>query len=115
MFGGTGGGGVYRGTPYVAATPEPALLPGVAARLGRNYPNPFNPLTTIPFALPRAALVRLTVHDLAGRLVSVLVDGALGAGEHEVRWEAKSTASGVYLYRLQVDGAAGTRTMTLVR
>ncbi len=74
-------------------------------RLGNNYPNPFNPTTTIPFTLPEAERVRLAVYDIKGRLIRVLADRRFSRGGHTVRWDGRDArgnevASGVYFYRL---------------
>ena len=83
--------------------------------LDANYPNPFNPATTIRFAVPRAGLVRLAVYDVLGRRVDELVDGILDAGWHAVRWDAAGLPSGVYLYRLEAGSFQETKTMILVK
>ena len=83
--------------------------------LESNYPNPFNPSTSIAFALPSAAQARLAVYDLLGREVAVLVDGAMQAGRHEVRFDAGSLASGMYLYSLDAGQERLTRTMLLMK
>lgn len=83
--------------------------------LAQNSPNPFNPSTRIAFELPRPAWVRLSVIDLLGREVAVLVEGQRSAGRHEVDWHGAGLSAGVYLYRLAGDGTVQTRTMTLLR
>ncbi len=88
--------------------------------LGRNYPNPFNPHTTIGFDLADAADVRLSVFDVRGRLVDTPVDGPLAAGKHEIAWTGKNRQggdlpSGVYTYRLDVGAHSSARKMTLLR
>ena len=70
--------------------------------LEQNYPNPFNPSTTIRYALPKSSVVRLSVYDLLGREVSILVNERKDAGVHSARFDARNLSSGVYLYRLQV-------------
>ena len=70
--------------------------------LGQNYPNPFNPSTTIKYELPRSCEVRLSVCDILGREVSVLVNERRNAGYHEVRFDGSGLSSGVYFYRMQV-------------
>lgn len=65
-----------------------------------NYPNPFNPSTTIPFDLPRAGKVSLVVYDVSGREVATLIDRWEPAGGHATRWNAGGLASGLYLARL---------------
>ena len=96
------------------ALAERASVPASFA-LGGNYPNPFNPTTTIPFALPEAADVTLAVYDLLGRRVAVLVEGEMAAGRHEAVFEAGHLSSGVYLIRMQSAGFSQVRRMTLVK
>ena len=79
--------------------------------LGSNYPNPFNPQTTIGYTLPQTATVSLRIYDVLGREVACLVEGEHGAGYHEAVWQAGRFASGVYLYRLMVEAADGARTL----
>jgi hypothetical protein len=86
--------------------------PTVASQivLQQNYPNPFNPSTTIKFELPGASHVTMSVYDMVGREVSVLVNETSEAGIHEVKFDGSNLASGVYVYRLQVrplDSAIG--------
>lgn len=83
--------------------------------LGANYPNPFNPATTIPFTLREAAHVKLAVYDLLGRTMAVLVDEVRPAGAQQVTWQAAGFPSGVYLCRLEAAGEAQTRSLTLFK
>ena len=85
-----------------------------------NYPNPFNPATTISYELVRPSHVRLEVYDAAGRLVRVLVDANKDAGRHQVVWDGldglgERTASGVYFYRLRAGEVDLARKMVLLR
>ncbi|MEM8486535.1 MAG: T9SS type A sorting domain-containing protein [Bacteroidota bacterium] len=80
-----------------------------------NYPNPFNPQTTIRFGLNSTAQVNLQVYDMTGRLVSTLVSGTLDAGNHEVTFEAADLPSGMYVYRLATPDAQVTRLMSLLK
>lgn len=84
-------------------------------QLQANFPNPFNPVTTIRFGLPDAAPVRLVVYDMLGREVKVLVDGALASGFHDIAFEAGDLASGMYLYRLETPTGVLVRPMTLLK
>ena len=93
---------------------ESEELPAEVMLLG-NYPNPFNPETTISYALPQGAEVRLAVYDLLGHEVAVLVDGSQSAGQHTVRFDGGDLPSGSYAYRLQVGEEVVARTMTLVK
>jgi photosystem II stability/assembly factor-like uncharacterized protein len=81
--------------------------------LDQNYPNPFNPMTTIGYDLPRRTQVNLTVFDLTGRKVAILVDGIEDLGRHERPFHTANLASGVYLFRLSTDGFVQTRKMVL--
>ena len=102
-----------------------SAVPPADARTGcilhPAWPNPFNPATTIAYEVPSPTAVRLTVHDVAGRLVRTLVAGeTVGAGRHEVVWNGRdatgrAAAAGVYLCRLQAAGQALTRRLTLVK
>ena len=84
-------------------------------RLHANYPNPFNPRTTIPYALAEAGPVRLAVYDLLGREVARLVDRVQPAARHEVSFAAGHLPSGVYIYRLETDHGIWTRQLTLLK
>ncbi len=67
-----------------------------------NYPNPFNPQTTIAFDLARAGEVLVSIYSAEGKLIATLVEGAMRAGEHKIVWDAKGVASGVYFAELRV-------------
>lgn len=97
-----------------AALAAKAALPMALALEGAS-PNPFYPATEIGFALPEARHVRLAVYDLLGREVTRLVDGALAAGRHRVRFEAGDLPSGTYLYRIEAGGEVEVRRMTLLK
>jgi uncharacterized lipoprotein YddW (UPF0748 family) len=87
-------------------------------RLEQNYPNPFNPETVIGFQLSGAHMgtpVRLSVYDVLGREVAVLVDGPIPAGSHSVTFDASALSSGVYLYVLSAGDQRVSRTMTLMK
>jgi hypothetical protein len=102
LFAGTTEAGVWRRplSEMITSAEERKPLP-VDFRLAQNYPNPFNPSTTIKYELPKSTVVRLSVFDMLGREVCVLVDERRDAGVHEVKFDGSSLASGVYLYRLQ--------------
>lgn len=73
-------------------------------RLEQNFPNPFNPSTTISFSLPSPSFVTLQIFNLLGQEVATIVSGELGTGSHALQWNADGAASGVYYYRLQALG-----------
>ncbi len=88
--------------------------------LQQNYPNPFNPRTRIAFSLGTSERARVEVYDVAGRLVSVLVDEELEAGEHSAEWNGTDSsgndvASGTYFVRMLTGGSVAERKMVLMR
>ena len=72
--------------------------------LYQNFPNPFNPETTIRFFLPKDAKVTLKIFDVLGQEVQTLIDQRLTQGDHRINWHAKNIAGGIYFYRLEADG-----------
>jgi hypothetical protein len=86
-----------------------------ATALRQNYPNPFNPTTTVDFTLKSAEFVTLTVFDLLGREVAVLLRGQKAAGTYSVRFEGAALASGMYFCRLEAGKYTATRKMLLLR
>ncbi|MCC5925147.1 MAG: family 10 glycosylhydrolase [Bacteroidetes bacterium] len=83
--------------------------------LEQNFPNPFNPTTSIRFHLPETSYVELTVYDLTGRVVSVIDRGMRSSGTHQVNFDATNLTSGMYLYRLEAAGTTLTGKMTLIK
>jgi hypothetical protein len=94
------------------AEPQSAFPAGPELR--QNYPNPFNPETSIGFTLPRRSHVKLDIFDSLGRIVKNLVDEVMPPGKHEVKFTADGKSSGVYFYRLSVDGRTANRKMILL-
>jgi hypothetical protein len=84
-------------------------------RLFDNYPNPFNPSTTIGFRLPLDSDVSLSVFNTLGQRVALLVEGRVEAGYHRVVFDASHLASGLYVYRLQAGGFLSTKRMVLLK
>jgi endonuclease I len=106
--------------PAMYATTGVGEEPVTAFRLGRNVPNPFNPMTTIRFELPRDASVLIEVYSVNGRLVKVLADGEYAAGGHGVTWDGRDStgsrvASGVYFYAMRSGGFEACRKMVLMK
>lgn len=94
--------------------------PVLETRLGRNYPNPFNPRTAIEFSLASAELVTLAVYDAGGRLVRTLVKDRLQSGPHTYTWSGRDDAgqriaSGVYFYRLRAGEYRATGKMVMLQ
>ncbi|MBN1884784.1 MAG: T9SS type A sorting domain-containing protein [Candidatus Krumholzibacteriota bacterium] len=112
---------VYRFAGEVTGVETGGGLPPCAGpRLGRNYPNPFNPSTTITFELPRDARVDLSIYDVRGGHVRTVAGGLLAAGHREARWDGRDEAgnavnSGVYFCRLTACDRTLTRKLVLLR
>ena len=116
---------------YVPGSATPLITPSTGTsvddldetpngfKLQQNYPNPFNPTTTISFNLPKAVDVKLTVYNLLGQRVAVLINNEIRtAGEHSVQWNGSDASgnvvsSGVYVYRLETEDFVKSRSMLL--
>lgn len=83
--------------------------------LAPNYPNPFNGSTTFLFSIPTTTKVRLSVLNLLGQEIAVLVDDMRNAGSYSIQWDATTQASGVYFYQLKADRFCLVRKMIMVR
>ncbi|MCB2199284.1 T9SS type A sorting domain-containing protein [bacterium] len=110
---------VISDTLFEVSAPEERAQP-LEWSLDANYPNPFNPSTTIRYTVPQTANVKLAVYNLLGQRVATLVDGNRMAGRHSVVWNGTSlgglpVASGLYFYTLEGDGFVQTRKMLLVK
>jgi len=116
---GTSGSGVFLSTNFRISTAIEDEVVGseipTSFNLEANYPNPFNPQTTIPFSVQATGQVRLAVYDMLGREIGLLVDGQLAAGQHQITWEAGDRPSGSYLVRMDAGGQTFTRTMVLLK
>ena len=85
-----------------------------------NYPNPFNPVTTLRYDLPEDALVNITIYDIMGRIVRTLINSQQNAGFKSIQWNATNDAgsplsAGLYLYKIQADYLVQTRKMVLLK
>ncbi len=104
-------------TPWVrlqsALGDEPGFMPQEFAI--EAFPNPFNPLTTIDFALPQQTQAKVVIHNLAGQEVAVLHDGPLAAGVHRVQWNGADMASGTYFAVLQTPGTERITKLLLLK
>jgi hypothetical protein len=91
-----------------------ADIPADYALLG-NYPNPFNPITTISFAIPAATKLNLSIYDITGRKVATLLEGPYQAGIYRTAFNGSSYSSGVYFYCLQADNFNKVGKMVLLK
>ncbi|HLX12773.1 MAG TPA: FlgD immunoglobulin-like domain containing protein, partial [Bacteroidota bacterium] len=88
--------------------------------LANNYPNPFNPTTTIHYSVPNTAKISLAIYNVLGQEVRMLVDGNISAGYHDVVWDGKdnhgnTVQSGVFFYRLETGSMAIVKKMLLIK
>jgi hypothetical protein len=83
--------------------------------LAQNYPNPFNPVTKISFAIPKSGLVTLKVFDVLGKEVASLVNSQKNAGSYIVDFDASNLTSGIYFYKLEVNGFVDTKKMMVIK
>lgn len=87
----------------------------VGYHLGVNYPNPFNPSTSVPFGVGDSSRVTLKVYDILGREAATLVDGVKQPGEYSAKWQAKDLPAGVYVIRMTGGRFQSVRKMVLIR
>jgi hypothetical protein len=104
--------------PYTSTPQDNA--PGLVTRLNNNYPNPFNPTTTISFDLAKPGKVSLRVFNVRGQEVKMIASGEYGSGKHHIVWDGRDSrntpvASGVYFYRLETNGYTQTRKMLMMK
>jgi hypothetical protein len=83
--------------------------------LSQNFPNPFNPVTQIRYAVPHDSRVRLQIFNLLGQLVSTLVDEQQAPAYYQVRWDASRMASGIYVYRIQAGDFMQSNKLVLLK
>jgi len=102
-------------SPVIISLSGESLKEGEIARLEQNFPNPFNPTTTIPYILPETANVRLDVYNINGQLVQTLVNESQSEGRYEVSLEGSGLSSGVYIYRLIVGNFVDIKKLMLIK
>lgn len=93
---------------------EEDILPDKFA-IAQNYPNPFNPTTTIKYDVPSKSIVNISIYDILGRLVKVLVNEQVEPGHHQIVFNASNIASGVYFYNMRTDNFTVTKKMLLLK
>jgi alpha-amylase len=111
---------IYEFDAATGVDPGDSVPPRTGLHLEQNHPNPFNPSTTIRYALPERAHVRLGVYDVTGALVATLLDDQLPQGRHEITWrgcddQGRSLPSGAYFCRIAVGNNLETRQMMLIK
>ena len=113
-YGGPGAIELWDYQEDVPGKPGTLVQPATIA-LRQNYPNPFNPTTTIEFTLPFPQEIQLIVYNILGQQVQLLADRPYSAGVHQIAFDGRMLASGIYIYRLQSDDQMLTRKMVLVK
>ncbi len=84
-------------------------------KLLQNYPNPFNPDTKISYSLPKTEKVTLTIYNLHGQTIDIVIDEKQAAGNYQIIWDAGNLSSGIYFYELKVKGFCQKKKMLLLR
>ena len=105
----------YRRGKFVQTSVENETEVPKDVRLSQNYPNPFNPVTKINYRLPNSQYVNITVYDVFGREVIVLVNERKQAGEYEAEWNATGLASGIYFYKIMTGTTILTKKALLIK
>ena len=85
-----------------------------------NYPNPFNPITTIEYSIPQDCFINITIYNIKGQKVKQLVNNQITLGKHSIVWKGKDdnnkpVTSGIYLYKLKTDNFEKTKKMILMK
>jgi flagellar hook assembly protein FlgD len=83
--------------------------------LNPAYPNPFNPITTIEYGLPKDSQVSITVYDMLGRIVKELINEKQSAGFHSIKWDASDLSNGLYLVKMAAGKYQKSQKVMLVK
>jgi hypothetical protein len=112
------------GTPVHSRTVSLSVITGINIsgtevpdkfNLYQNYPNPFNPTTQIRFDIAKAGLVKLSVYDITGKLVSTLNNTYHYAGKYNIEFDAKNFSSGIYFYKIETTDFTSIKKMILLK
>jgi hypothetical protein len=93
---------------------EPGLIP-IVWKLEQNFPNPFNPSTTINYQISKPGLVTLKIYDILGREIATLINENKVAGFYEINFDASKLASGIYIYQLKSNNFVSSKKMILLK
>ena len=91
------------------------LLIPVEFALHSNYPNPFNPTTTIQYDIPKSSQVTLTIYNMNGQIVEKLVNQKQEPGFYSVNWDARNVSTGVYFYQIRAEGFQQVKKCLLIK
>lgn len=115
LYAGTWYGGVFKSNQTTTSIQESRMYKSYTFDLLHNYPNPFNPITTIEYSLFHTGDVSLIIYNLLGEEVARLVSEVQQKGNNKVIWDASNVSSGIYFYRLQAGNFVQTRKMILLK
>jgi hypothetical protein len=117
LYAGPYGGGIFKRSLSEMTTSVDLPLKGLPPQfsLKQNYPNPFNPSTTIRYALSGRSRVTLSVFNALGQQVATLVNETQDSGDHEIRFDGRDLASGIYFYRLRAGDLVQCRKLVYLR
>lgn len=117
IFAGALSGMVYKRTLSEMITPVNPVSSEIPVdfSMSQNYPNPFNPTTNVKIQMPKGGFVKLTVFDITGKEVKILVNEYLSAGTYNVDFDASLNSSGIYFYTITVGDFSQTRKMVLIK
>ena len=107
--------GVFRSSQSTTGMIDDIKLTISSAVLEQNYPNPFNPITTINFFITTPGFISLKIYNILGKEISILISRQLNQGNHSIKWNASSFASGVYFYKLQGSDFCQIKKLVLLR
>ena len=113
---GTYSGGllVYRGGGVVSLKNESIIIPK-GYSISQNFPNPFNPVTTIDFSVPKYSMVTIKVFDILGREITTLINENKSPGNYSVDFNATNLSSGIYVYTMECDEFFYSRKMAILK
>lgn len=114
LWSGTLHGKIYKYNDLVGINNQHEEIPE-SYLLEQNYPNPFNPSTKIGFRIMKSGFARLTIFDISGREISVLINNELKSGNYEVNWNAENCSSGIYFYTLKINEFTNTKKMLILK
>ncbi len=108
-------GSIFKFNKDVIGIHNPGTIIPINYKLYQNYPNPFNPSTTINYEIPLSGDIKITVFDMTGKKVCILVEGRKDAGKYQVIFDGSNLPSGVYFYQLTSGNYSASKKMILLK
>jgi hypothetical protein len=115
VYAGDENGTIYMKRETITTTAESIEPLPEKFSMSQNFPNPFNPATTIKFSIPVSGYYKLRIYNIIGEQVAQLINRKMEPGHHEIRFDARHLSSGVYLYSLVGKNINITRKMILMK